>query len=98
VPEKRVVAFAIRGPIRRGGLAAVCDSADALLRSSEAGILECDVSAIGADGVAVDTLARLRLVTQRRQVRLRLRGVSPELRELIVLCGLGGALGISAER
>ncbi len=95
--KKTVVALAIRGPIRRGGLASVCASADSLLQGADARTLVCDISDMGGDAVAVEALVRLRLVAQRRRVGLRLVGMSPELRELIVLCGLDELLRGCAE-
>ncbi len=53
-----------------------------------------DASALDADLVSVDRLARLQLATQRRGQALRLLGVSDELRELLTLAGLAGASGV----
>jgi anti-anti-sigma regulatory factor len=53
-----------------------------------------DASALDADLASVDRLARLQLATQRRGRALRLLGVSGELRALLTLTGLAGALGV----
>jgi anti-anti-sigma regulatory factor len=54
----------------------------------------CDVAPLTVDAETVDTLARLKLTTLRMGVELQLRGVSPELRSLLELCGLSGVLGV----
>ena len=46
----------------------------------------------------VDALARVALAARSRGRRLRLRGVSRELRELIALAGLEEALGVEPGR
>ncbi len=53
-----------------------------------------DASALDADLAAVDRLARLQLAAQRRGRTLRLLGVSDELRALLALTGLAGALDV----
>jgi anti-anti-sigma regulatory factor len=53
----------------------------------------CDLSAVDrADLAAVDGLARLQLAAHRRGRRMRLRGSSREMRQLIALLGLGDVL------
>ena len=56
----------------------------------------CDASGFHADLAAVDALARLRLVAGRHGLDLRLRDVSRDLRALLGLCGLAGALLVEA--
>lgn len=53
-----------------------------------------DASALAADLASVDRLARLQLAAQRRGRALHLLGVSGELRALLELTGLAGALGV----
>ncbi len=60
-----------------------------------------DVSGLRADVTTLDALARLALCARLRGRRLELRGLSPELRELIALAGLEEALcgsGLEARR
>jgi ABC-type transporter Mla MlaB component len=52
----------------------------------------CDVEGVKADAVTVDALARLQLAARRQQCRVRLRGASPELRELVAFMGLSHVL------
>jgi gamma-glutamyl:cysteine ligase YbdK (ATP-grasp superfamily) len=47
---------------------------------------------------ALDLLARIQLEARRRRVELRLRNVSPALRELIAFAGLEEALRVELER
>lgn len=56
-------------------------------------VLDCEVSGVRADLGAVDALARLRLTARRLGCELALRGASPELAELLALCGLAEVLG-----
>jgi ABC-type transporter Mla MlaB component len=65
----------------------------ALLESSGASVAICDVSQAKADAVTVDALVRLQLAAARTGCRVSLRHVSPELRALIELVGLGEVLG-----
>jgi len=50
------------------------------------------------DLAVVDTLARLALAERRRGRVLRLGRIPAELRELLVLTGLGGVLGVELGR
>jgi anti-anti-sigma regulatory factor len=50
------------------------------------------------DLAVVDTLARLALAERRRGRKLRLGNVPRELRELLVLTGLDGVLGVEPGR
>ena len=50
------------------------------------------------DLAVVDTLARLALAERRRGRNLRLGNVPRELRELLVLTGLDGVLGVEPGR
>ena len=61
----------------------------AMPRDRRAGDVVCDVSRIREpDCETVDALARLQLTARRRDRRVRLRGASRELQELLTLCGL----------
>jgi len=51
-----------------------------------------DVAGGRADAWAVDALARLQLAARRLGCQVRLRGTSPELRELVVFMGLRDVL------
>jgi ABC-type transporter Mla MlaB component len=86
------VAFAIRGPIARADLPGLCERVCALLGGSAADVALCDVRGIVPDAVTVDALARLQLAARRYGCQVRLRGASPELRELVVFMGLSDVL------
>ena len=51
-----------------------------------------------ADLRTVDALARVQLAARRRGLELRLCYASPELRELVTLCGLADALRLEPRR
>jgi len=51
-----------------------------------------DAAPLPAEIATVDALARLTLLARRQGLVIQLRGVSPELRQLIELVGLGRVL------
>jgi anti-anti-sigma regulatory factor len=53
-----------------------------------------DVACLAVDAATIDALARLQLVSRRLGHELQLCGVSPELVDLIELCGLSGVLHV----
>jgi uncharacterized protein len=86
------VAFTVEGPIARADLPGLCDRVCAVLAGSEAEVALCDVGTVEPDAVTVDALARLQLAARRHGCRVRLRGASPELRELVEFMGLTDVL------
>jgi ABC-type transporter Mla MlaB component len=85
--------FAIWGPILRDDLPGLCDRVCALLTENDAAqVALCDVHGVPADAVTVDALARLQLAARRRRMQIRLRGCSPDLRELVGFMGLRDVL------
>jgi ABC-type transporter Mla MlaB component len=84
--------FTIEGPILRADLPGLCDRVCALLSRGDADDAVCDVRGVQADAVTVDALARLQLAARRRGCRVRLRGASGELRELVAFMGLEDVL------
>ncbi len=84
--------FAITGPIRRADLPGLCARVRALLDEHEGRTLRCDVRDVDPDAVTVDALARLQLAARRRGCRIRLRGASSELLELVAFMGLRDVL------
>ena len=63
-----------------------------LLRESRAEVAYCEVDGVQPDAVTVDALARLQLAARRCACRVRLRGASKELRELVAFMGLADVL------
>ena len=92
VPAPETTLFAIRGPIAREDLPGLCDRVCGLLARTGAGVALCDVRSVEPDAVVVDALARLQLGARRHGCRVRLRGASRELRELVELMGLTDVL------
>jgi ABC-type transporter Mla MlaB component len=89
----RTFVFAIWGPILREDLPGLCDRVCALLTEHDgAEAALCDVQGVRADAVTVDALARLQLAARRHGVTIRLRGCSPDLRELVGFMGLRDVL------
>ncbi|MFJ3043943.1 MULTISPECIES: STAS domain-containing protein [Streptomyces] len=77
------------GPVSRGETPRFCDEVRALLESTRAGVVVCDVGGLGPPGLAVvDLLARLELTARRAGGRIRLRDPDPALPALLDLVGL----------
>jgi ABC-type transporter Mla MlaB component len=91
------VAFAITGPIARDDLPGLCDRVCALLAQSRPAVALCDVATVQPDAVTVDALARLQLAAGRYGCRIRLRGASSDLLELVAWMGLENVLPESPE-
>ncbi len=91
-PERGSITILIGGPIAPTDLPGLYRRVCALLEGCDAAVAVCDVDGITADGVTVDALARLQLAAGRHQCRMRLRGASPELRELVTFMGLRDVL------
>jgi ABC-type transporter Mla MlaB component len=92
LPKSRTIAFAIEGPIERSDLPGLCDRVCGLLADGRAATALCDVHGVEPDAVTVDALARLQLAARRHGCRVRLRGASDELRELVAFMGLENVL------
>ena len=88
----RAIAFAIHGPIARAHLPELCGRLSALLAGSGADVALCDVSALDADAVTIDALARLQLTARRHRCKVRLCDASTELLELVAFTGLRDVL------
>ena len=72
----------------RADVPTACARLRALVGASDADVVVCDVGALPADLVAVETLARLRLTARRLGCGLRLRGPSRALERMVAFCGL----------
>ena len=66
--------------------------------AASATTVDLDVSALAADLLTVDALARLELSARRHGRRLQVRDASGELRDLIELVGLNEVLRVEPER
>ncbi|WP_320780390.1 STAS domain-containing protein [Streptomyces sp. CRN 30] len=77
------------GPVSKETLPRLCDDVRALIATTRAGVVVCDVGGVGPPTLAtIDVLARMQLAAIRAGGRVRLRGPGPELRALIGLVGL----------
>ena len=77
------------GPVTRDEVPGLRDEVGALLRTTRAGVVVCDVAGLGPPGLgAVDLLARLQLAARRAGGRIRLRDPDPALHALLDLVGL----------
>jgi hypothetical protein len=83
--------------VTRADLKAACERLHALARGGGCEEIACDVSALAAEVSAVEALARLALAARRLGCPLKVRRASPELRDLVELCGLSDALGVGRD-
>jgi hypothetical protein len=83
--------------VSRADVQAACERLRALAGDGGIEGVACDASALGAEAAAVDALARLALVARRLGCPLKVRRASPQLRDLVELCGLGDALGVGRD-
>ncbi|WP_158694420.1 STAS domain-containing protein [Streptomyces canus] len=79
----------LAGPVTRDEVTGLGDEVRALLRTTGAGVVVCDVAGLGPPGLGtVDLLARLQLAARRAGGRIRLRDPDPALHALLALVGL----------
>jgi ABC-type transporter Mla MlaB component len=88
----------ISGRIERLDIPRLCERVLDALQESASGVVVCDVRGISPDAVAVDALARLQLAARRCGGAIKLSGVSRELKDLLNLTGLCGALRVEPGR
>ncbi|MEU9091211.1 STAS domain-containing protein [Streptomyces sp. NPDC048428] len=90
------VALVVSGRVTRAGTPRLCADLEAILATSDATVVDCDVGGVvGPDLASVEAIARLSIVARRAGGRrLRLRGTPPELRLLLDLVGLAGVVGL----
>ena len=86
------LATAVRGPIARRDLEGLYTRMCAVLRDHRGSVVDCDVSGVAADAVAVEALARLQLGARRSGCEVRLVDASEDLRELVSFMGLDDVL------
>jgi len=83
----RTIAFSLAGTVDGADPAAPYTRISLLLGTSGATLALCDVSGVRADAITLDALARVRLAARRHGCRLRLRGASNDLVELLTYTG-----------
>ncbi|MFJ1592102.1 STAS domain-containing protein [Kitasatospora albolonga] len=93
------VTVPLTGRVGRAAVPGLCAELERRLADRPgAAPVECDVGGVDrADLALVEAVARLALVARRAGRRLRLRGVSPELRALLDLVGLEDVVGLAGE-
>jgi len=97
-PSARTIVVAIGGHIERDDVIALCDRILAVLETSDASTLICEVGCLVKPNAAVvDLLARLRVVTRRLDREMRVTNPSTYLRELLELCGLSDVVSSSPD-
>ena len=91
-PPSTVTVHALRS-VTRAEIPALCADLAERLRGRGAGVVICDVTAVGEpDVVTVEALARLRLTARRHGCALHVYGADQRLLTLLSFLGLGDAL------
>jgi ABC-type transporter Mla MlaB component len=89
VDAKTPPVLALAGPVAPDEVARLGDEVQALLETTGAGVVVCDVGGLRPVQLAtLDLLARLQLAARRAGGRIRLRDPAPALRALLDLAGL----------
>ena len=82
----------LSGTITPAGLGMLAARLRDLLAAADGRAVTCEVSRLAVDLGAIDVLARLQLVARRLGGSIALLGASPELEDLLGICGLAGSL------
>jgi hypothetical protein len=89
------------GPMTRPDGPRLADRVRRMAREGNVEEVVCHVRLLAADVVSVEALVGASLTARRLGCRVRLRGASAELADLLTLCGLAGVLlggrGLEAE-
>jgi hypothetical protein len=84
----------LRGSIARADVEPLCARASRSIRATPDMPLTCDAAGLQRPALpAVDVLARVALAAHASRRQMRLEHASPEILELLALCGLGNAVG-----
>jgi ABC-type transporter Mla MlaB component len=96
--EANPIVLVITRPIARSDIPGLCERVRAVLKSSEARVVVCDLAAlVDPDAVTVDALVRLQLTALRCGRRVRLRHACGELQDLIALMGLSDVVPLAPD-
>ncbi len=88
------VEFSVDGPIARSHVAGLVAALCEVLENTDASTVICELQGVQANAVALDALARLRLLAARHGCGMKLRGASEGLLELIAFAGLDDVLRV----
>ena len=95
----RTVVLMLDGPLTASTVASLCARLQAVLRVADVGLVTCDVGGVTApDAGVVDAVARLQLTARQLGGSIRLRHASTDLRDLLDLVGLRGAVPCVPDR
>ncbi len=86
----------LASPCVHGDVARLVERLAAVILTCDAPTIACDAHDLPASLVSVEALARLQLAARRRDRRIRLDRVSPELQRLLELVGLAGVVSVAA--
>lgn len=87
-PPDPDTSVAIVGAIAGEDVSILCSRLRFLAERSQTGVVVCDVGGAVVDLNVVHALASLRLTARRLGLEIRLQALSPELEQLLDLCGL----------
>lgn len=95
-PQSTTGVLVIAGPIEHGHVQHLCDRLQAVIASSDAEVIVCDVSALPAGANAVEALARLQLTARRSNCHIRLQRASRCLAHLLEFVGIADVIAVGS--
>jgi ABC-type transporter Mla MlaB component len=82
----------IEGPLTVCDVPRLCERVRTLLCDADATVVVCDVHALAADALTIETLARMQLTARRLGRTIRIQRASDELDRLLAFVGLDEVL------
>lgn len=86
----------VAAPIGDGDVARLCERLRAVVGTSDAEIVVCDVGALPANARTIEAVARLQLTARRLGRRIRLQRASQELEQLLAFAGLADVVAVGS--
>jgi hypothetical protein len=93
-PEPSTGLLVVAAPIGDGDVAMLCERLRAVIGTSDAEIVVCDVGALPANARTIEALARLQLTARRLGRRIRLQRASHQLEQLLAFVGLADVVAV----
>jgi len=87
-PPSTTGLLVIGGPVAAADVPRLCERLTAVIATSDADVVVCDVGDLAADTQTIAALARLQLTARRLQRRIRLQRASRDLQQVLAFVGL----------
>lgn len=95
-PEPSTGLLVVAAPIGDGDIARLCGRLRAVVGTSDADVVVCDVGALPANARTIEAVARLQLTARRLGRRIRLQRASHELEQLLAFAGLADVVAVGS--